>query len=384
MVRLYLSFIFFLVVFIAPIGAQITISNSYFPAVGDSLSTITIIPNANEIPITDSGDDQLWDFSNVTEGGLVQTDVYSSITNADSISAFPTANLTVRTEGNGTTFYAVSESSFDVLGFVGLDPTGFGISLVSKFIPPLPERIAPLEFLDFNTYSSASDIPFSSALLPPQILESLPISPDSIRIRIDVDRVDLVDAWGTVKLPSNKSYEVLRQKRVQLSESRLEFKFPIIEWVDVTDQFADLGGDFLGVDTLITLNFWAEGVKEPVASMILDDEEENVETFTYKSEPEITTATLSTTLSGYEDIYAYPNPAITYAKFDCVNLKPDYYDLKIYNILGLEAYSERSYIAGNKMLKVDLSDFRKGTYLYSLVDTTGRVITTKRLVVIRP
>jgi len=383
MVRLYNSIIFVFALFIAPLSAQITISNSYFPAVGDTLFTITILPETGQIPITDSGDDQLWDFSKV-ESGIEQSTVYSSTANADSISTFPTANLTVRGDANSTTFYESSETSFDVLGFVGMDPTGFGISLVSRFVPSLPERKAPLEFLDFNTYSSASDIPFSADLLPAQILDSLPITPDSIRIRIDVDRVDLVDAWGTVKLPGNKSYEVLRQKRVQLSESRLELKFPIIEWVDVTDQFAGAGGGFLGIDTLITYSYWAEGVKEPIAVMALDDEEENVVSFSYKSEESVTTAATPVVGGRYENVYAYPNPAITYAKFDCVNLKPDYYDLKIYNILGLEAYSERNFISGNKMLKVDLSDFRKGTYLYSLVDTTGKVITTKRLVVIRP
>jgi len=132
------------------------------------------------------------------------------------------------------------------------------------------------------------------------------------------------------------------------------------------------------------MTHWAEGVKEPIAVLTLDAEEENVVSFEYKADDSESTSTVNSSFSGYENVYAYPNPAINYAKFDCVNLKPDYYELKIYNILGLEAYSVRNFISGNKMIQVDLSNFKKGAYLYSLVDTTGRVITTKRLVVIKP
>ncbi len=366
----------------AAIKAQITLDNTYFPVVGDSISTITIVPELGAIPITDSGDDQLWDFSQVGSG-VTNTIVYDTPESADSISAFP--NATMVTIGTGTTFYRATDTDFEVLGFEGPDPTGFGINLVSRFEPALPEQKAPLDFLDFDTYSSASDIAFSAQALPSELIDSLPFAPDSIRIRITIDRVDLVDAWGTVKLPSNNSYETLRQKRVQLTESRLEVKVPILDWVDVTDQFAGQagGGGFLGMDTTITYTHWAQGIKDPIAVLTLDSKEENVETFTYKSE-DIMTSVATQVRQGYENVYAYPNPAITYAKFDCVNLKPDYYELTIYNILGLEAYRERNYISGNKMLKVDLSTFRKGTYLYSLTDTTGKVITTKRLVVIKP
>jgi hypothetical protein len=33
---------------------------------------------------------------------------------------------------------------------------------------------------------------------------------------------------------------------------------------------------------------------------------------------------------------------------------------------------------------LELQDFRKGTYLYSLVDSKGNIVGTKRLVVLKP
>ncbi len=383
--RIYnLSFLFFFL-FLASNQAQITLDNSYFPVVGDTLTTVVTVPQAGEIPITGSGGDiQLWDFTNVT-GGIASEVVYQNYIPSDTLDLFPEANLVVM-GSDGTTFIRSTENSFVILGFEGLDPTGFGINLVSRFNPPLNQRSAPLDFLDFDTYSSSSNVSFGADILPPEIFVGLPFAPDSLRVLINLDVVDLVDAMGTVLLPNNKSYETLRQTRVQYSESRLEVKVPILDWVDVTDQFAGGAGGagFLGVDTTITYTHWAAGVKEPIAILTLDAEEENVVSFEYKSDDPEVTSTVNVSSTGYENVYAYPNPAINYAKFDCVNLKPDYYELKIYNILGLEAYSVRNFISGNKMIQVDLSNFKKGAYLYSLVDTTGKVITTKRLVVIKP
>jgi len=384
MIRIYKLTFFFFFLFLASNQAQLSLDNSYFPVAGDTLTTVVTVTQVGEIPITGSGDNQLWDFSNVT-GGIGSEIVYREYVPSDTVDLFPEATLVI-TGSDGTTFIRSTETSFDILGLEGLDPTGFGLNLVSRINPPLPQRSAPLDFLDFNTYSSSSNVSFGADLLPPELFDGLPFAPDSLRVLINIDVVDLVDARGTVLLPTNVSYETIRQKRVQYSESRLEVKVPLLDWVDVTDQFAGgaNGGGFLGVDTTITYTHWAQGVKEPIALLTLDSEEENVVSFEYKSDDPEITSTANVTSSGYENVYAYPNPAINFAKFDCVNLKPDYYELKIYNILGLEAFSVRNFISGNKMIQVDLSDFKKGAYLYSLVDTTGRVITTKRLVVIRP
>jgi len=228
--RIYnLSFLFFFLI-LASSQAQISLDNSYFPVSGDTITTITTIPEAGEIPITDSGDNQLWDFTNVS-GGATSEIIYQDYVPSDSIDLFPEANLVI-TGSDGTTFIRSSDNSFDVLGFEGLDPTGFGVNLVSRFDPALTERSAPLDFLDFDTNSSSSNVTFGADILPPELFEGLPLAPDSLRVLINIDIVDLVDAWGNVMLPSNMSYETLRQKRVQYSESRLEVKVPILDWVD--------------------------------------------------------------------------------------------------------------------------------------------------------
>jgi hypothetical protein len=47
-------------------------------------------------------------------------------------------------------------------------------------------------------------------------------------------------------------------------------------------------------------------------------------------------------------------------------------------------WEEQYFISGNKSIRIELDDFKKGTYLYSLTNSEGAVIGTKRLVVVKP
>ncbi|MCB0623208.1 MAG: T9SS type A sorting domain-containing protein, partial [Saprospiraceae bacterium] len=83
-------------------------------------------------------------------------------------------------------------------------------------------------------------------------------------------------------------------------------------------------------------------------------------------------------------LFAYPNPAIEEVRFDFNGLLPGNYDLKIYNILGQLVWERNFWLAGNRTEKVNLARLRKGTYLYSLVDSNGKTLATKRLMIVRP
>jgi hypothetical protein len=82
------------------------------------------------------------------------------------------------------------------------------------------------------------------------------------------------------------------------------------------------------------------------------------------------------------DVFVYPNPSFGNVRFDFLNLPTGYYDLEIYNILGSKIRTERIYINGVKTLPLDLSRFKKGTYIYRLVDDQKNTIRSKRLVII--
>ncbi|MBK9337851.1 MAG: T9SS type A sorting domain-containing protein [Lewinellaceae bacterium] len=81
---------------------------------------------------------------------------------------------------------------------------------------------------------------------------------------------------------------------------------------------------------------------------------------------------------------AIPNPAIDWVRFDCNNLSADEYTLKIFNIVGKVVWKETFQAAGKRAISLNLENFNKGTYLYSLVNRKGDIIGTKRLVVVKP
>jgi hypothetical protein len=84
------------------------------------------------------------------------------------------------------------------------------------------------------------------------------------------------------------------------------------------------------------------------------------------------------------DIFVYPNPSFGVVRFDLLNLPTGYYDLEIYNILGMLIRTERVFTNGIKTLALDLSRMKKGTYIYRLVDSQKNTIRSKRLVIITP
>jgi len=87
---------------------------------------------------------------------------------------------------------------------------------------------------------------------------------------------------------------------------------------------------------------------------------------------------------GAANIQAFPNPAVERVRFDCTNLPSEEYTLKIFNIIGKVVWKQNYMISGNRSMTLELEDFRKGTYLYSLVDSKGNIVGTKRLVVLKP
>lgn len=360
--------------------AQISLTNAVFPQVGDELSTAFSL-DVEGIEMTPGGENQVWDFSQLE---ILDTETINYIDPAEGLNVefYPDATLLSSDQGTEV-YFKVTDNTFEVLGFAGGDPTGLGVELMTRFDPPLIEARAPLTFLDLHTHGSETNIPFAAEDIPGGILDSFPLAPDSLRVRSIIDRTDLVDAWGEISIPGG-TFDVIRQKRMEFTETRLDIKVGPL-WLDVTDQLGGFGGggfDFFGIDTTVTYSFLNDVSKEPIAVFTLDGDETEVQNVQFKSM--LVNSTADSDKPAKPNLYAYPNPAINEVKFEFSNLKSGNYDLKLFNILGLEVYGESYAIAGSKTVKIDISRLRKGTYLYSLVDDSGKTITTKRLIVIRP
>lgn len=361
--------------------AQITVTNASFPTAWDTL--LTAVDNLpSNINVQAPGGDLTWNFTTL-QSPFTRSNVIKPASEGNAYDEFPSADLIINLSENSEGYVRVTENTVELIGFNGEDPLGQGIQVTASFDPPLIQKRAPMNFFDVNQSESALNIPISADDLPNQLLSQLPITPDSLRIRYTFDRLDVVDAWGSITIPGG-IFDVLREKRTEVSELRLDAKIGFLDWFDITDIALQAAGlEQLGNDTTITYNYFSQESKEPVAVVTMNNSETQVESVIYKAN-ELTTHVQNAEMlkSG---VYAFPNPAIVNVRFEFTNLRPGKYSLKIYNILGVEVWKKDYRITNGYLTeKENISSLKKGTYLYSLIDERGKTISTKRLIVVRP
>ena len=250
--------------------AQISITDAYFPEVGDTLKTaFDGMPSGIVINPAGGSINQTWNFNSVQ--GMSREMIYRDAAEGEASAEFPSAQLFVPLEPVGETYYRKTATTFEVIGYQGLDPANLGISLLVHLNPTLIERRAPLNFLDFGNSNAAILLPFATEDIPGGILDSLPITPDSIRLRVAIDRSSIVDGWGKLSIPGG-TYDVLREKLIEERETLMDVKVgvgPFSQWVDVTDLIS--GFDFLGKDTITTYTFYNDAEKEAIAIVTVDN-----------------------------------------------------------------------------------------------------------------
>ncbi len=363
--------------------AQITVNNTTFPEVGDTLYT-AIDNMPSNISITSPGGPQSWSFASL-QAPFTRRTIVQAAASGPAAGVFPSADVLLSLGNNSDGYFNVTNNRFELVGISGMDPIGQGVQIQARYSPPVIYRRSPMNFFDVNQSQSALLVAFAADDLPSAILDLLPITPDSLRIRISTNRVDVVDAWGTLTIPGG-IYDVLREKRTQYQDVRLDIRVGFFPWQDITDIVLQLTGiegiAQLGQDTTVTYNFFSNEAKEPIAVVTMNDAGTAPATVEYKAKEVVSNVQNTNGLK--PGVYAFPNPAIVNVRFEFSNLPKGEYTLRIFNVLGEEVMKKRYYVNGSRTEKVDISQLKKGAYLYSLVNDRGKTLVTKRLVVVRP
>ncbi|MCB0521168.1 MAG: T9SS type A sorting domain-containing protein [Lewinellaceae bacterium] len=358
--------------------AQITVTNATFPSVGDSLKTATDF-TPNGIVISSPGGPQIWDFTSLGVNAQ-QVTVFRAASEGAAFANFPNAELVTIGQAGAETYYNVSATSFENLGFSGTDPTGgLPVQTEFKFNPPVPERIAPLNFIDIHMPESSVNVAFSLADIPGGVLDSLGIPTnfvDSIRIKVTASRIELVDAYGTLAIPGG-TYEVLREKRTEYTDTRIEIHLPPpINWFDVTNQ-AGAGAGF-GKDTTISYLFISNTEKEIIATVTTDVGGTTPQQVTFKDN-----GVLSGTndpVSAKQVVSVLPNPVGDVARFEFKNWEPGNYDLRIFDMQGKMVLENNLQLNGNQTEPIQCGPLPAGTYFYQIIHVDGKLVGTGRFI----
>jgi hypothetical protein len=363
------------------LNGQITLqSGDYFPAVGDTLRTVTD-NTPTGVSITAPGGNQSWDFTSL-QNSFSQERAVSDPAGGTSAGSYPSANILLDQAAGGEGYYLSNSTKFAILGYAGTDPLGQGLEVNAPFLPEYVERWAPLNFFDLRNHASALTIAIAADDIPGNIFEGLPITPDSIRVRVATTRTDLVDAWGTLSIPGGE-YDVLREKRTEYRDVRLDAKIGPFPWADITDLALDaLPIDALGTDTIVTYSFWSGDAKEAIAVINADPSGAQVESVTFKDNGVISSN--NTIVVAPPSFSIYPNPAIVHTRFEFNNIPAGNYTMDVYNLLGRSVWRDNYRMNGYQIENFNVTRLKKGIYLCVLSNDKGERISVKRLLVSTP
>lgn len=353
--------------------AQITVTSATFPVAGDTLK-MAIDLNPDGVTITPAGGPATWDFTGLAATFKSET-AFQAASEGSAFADFPTAELfSVGVGGQGETYYDVNATSFNNLGFYGSDPTG-GLPIQSafKFTTPVPERRAPLHFIDNFVAETSLNItlPIDSVLGAILAQVGVPAGlADSLRIQVTASRYELVDAYGTLAIPGG-TYEVLREKSTEYRETRLEIRL-FGFWIDVTSQAG--AGTGLGQDTTVVYNFISNTEKEYIAVVEMDNSGSVVQQVEYKD---------NGVVSGNNDVMAIkpevlvsPNPATEMAVFELKNFAPGNYSIRLLDARGSLVLVKNLMPSPSHVSLGELSD---GTYFYQVLDEKNQVKSSGKL-----
>ncbi len=381
---LFVSFLFFN----KNLAAQIIITNTSFPVAGDTLSEA--VDNTPSIDNGSPGSNQTWDFTKLKANAIRMTAV-RPVSEGASAASFPAANLLFKQLGgaNAQQQYVKSSSGkIEYIGYAGAIPGGVGGNVNAVFNPAEILRRAPMKFFDNSSTNSALNITIPANFIPDSLLANFPVKPDSIRIKFTSSRLDLVDGWGKANIP-NGSFDVLREKRTNYTDTKIEIKIPIVGWFDVTTLLGGAGGGVgagFGKDTTVQYYYFAKEAKEPIAVVNVDPiNNDKVLTVTFKPiNIKVVSINEILDVANANSMYLYPNPAVNEVNMKFADLPTGNYQLVVYNILGRQMMKKQYFLNGNATIREDVSALPSGNFLFSLSNQQGKIVNTKRLVILRP
>ncbi len=378
--------VFFILISIK-ITAQVTLTDAYFPSANDSLQTaVSLSQFTRTLRLSAaSSTAQRWDYSylrSAANSTAKTTERYLAATDTAILNQFPTAKLVRDIGGGQLAAYNKTTTRFELLGHKNIDFGGIlRLPVVAKFLQPVLERRAPLAFNTTNRNQSSFVVAISSDIIPDTLLSGLPIRPDSIRVRFQTDRQDKTDAFGTLLIPGG-SYEVLRERRYEVTDTKIEAKLNPLPWLDVTSFI--LTGVQRPRDTTIRYYFWSNMAKEPIA-VLTTDNKDSITRAEYKYLKINTSirviASDSAATEGVASLVISPNPMTSEAVFDIKIESPSAsFSLNIVDNLGKTILQKSLKIGKEQRVQVDVSTMANGIYWARLVDANGGVLVVRSFV----
>ncbi len=350
---------------------QISINAKIAPQKGDVLKMI--LTDGDQLDIGSSGEDKLWNFSQL-RGGILRQIKYSSLEEKDTIKA------DLKSQGYDGVVYLVQ----DDLGLyesvkITKDPI-FGIpNSVIRYKEPKLVRPFKLNYNNYFNFNSDFDLYLTHDNIPKSIKSFLPFVKDTVKLSVHIATVMNVDAWGKMILESGNTYDVLRLKETNTYNANLYIKSES-QWVEVeVDDVTELE-DKMKNRVIEKYHFYNNLSKEPIALAWMGKHNE-IRKLLYK---DTDSALVLPTDKGETKVYLYPNPSFGAINAVFINVKPGNYTIRISNILGKKIWSQDYKLDRSGIFKENLSYLSKGPYLYTITGPNGNRLVTRKITILKP
>lgn len=346
------------------LNGQITLTNSRFPKVGDVLKTASSFEVNGNLDMGSTNGPKVWDFSILNRGEKQETKYVLPAEGTDA-STFPDATILAIDETGQEAYLNINNTRVEVLGFGGNN--GFIEAPVAVRFSKRPIlQKAPLEFINSTSSESEFKLDIGTSIIPDTILNLLPIKPDSIRILFSNVSKGLVDAFGTLKIQGS-TFDVLREKREDISSTKFLVKVPVLGWFDPTPLLGGGGlpffGDLLGLDTTIVYNFYSNNKKETIVSAEYNLSNE-LQMVTFVDLGNVISSTNNEVI--VPEVTVYPNPATDYIRIKNQKWTNGKSWLTIADMSGKIVIFDAGTNDADK--EINISTLQKGMYVLSIRD----------------
>lgn len=365
--------IFYIVFVCLPIlsSSQIAVDQGSLPDFGDTILYKT--DRKPTIDISPMGEDQIWDFGSLTSP-YVDEVVFSS---PQSMSE--QADMIVRQNGNLLFLLNWDKADLLITGQINRDKLSQSESHRSHFSKPAIFRKDKLEYGDFYSEDYTQTTTYGINEISFEILNSLTQIPDSIRVVRKTHVNQEVDAWGMVFLPMSEDpvirIKVDRTEEVNYIAIKDGLEIQIVE-DRFTDRFAETK-----TSRHISYQFYSPTSKMPL--VIIDtDERGEIQQAVYQINQDVYRG--AEAFDVRKGLSIHPNPTFGPVRFDFYGYPPGTYQIRVFNTILKQLWTETYEIDHNGVVDVDLSFLQKGSYVYSIDNHLGERLLTKRLLIINP
>jgi hypothetical protein len=345
--------------FFHPVAAQITITNSVFPAEGDTLHYLFgNQPGAINQIFTPPGGGQLWDLSNL-QPDQTWNQVMQNPQTGSAAASFPGASFMFNpVNSSSEVYWQVTGDQVKDLGYFGLDPLGLGLNLLFVKSPGYQMSWAPVNFFDIKQSGSNVLSAFDAPIAPAALLNLVPTA-DSFRIRITFQLIATIDAWGTLSIPGG-NFDVLRKKQTEYRSTAVDVKVAPLGWIDIST----IGGQQilpLGTDTITTFHFLNNESKETIAICTLNTDQNQVTSVQYKDISPPTTATFAPVFN--KALSTYPNPVENTLNVHFNTVEKGTYHLRLIGVNGHSVHEQEVTVSpAENDISVPVSHLPPGLY----------------------